>query len=53
MSNKSELGYFFLIGWMLYPIAFFLPFESKFILFSFADFINKGLYSIALVSTFD
>jgi sensory rhodopsin len=53
MSNKANLGYFFLIGWIIYPVGFFLPFESKFTLYSFGDFINKGLYSIALVNTFD
>jgi bacteriorhodopsin len=47
-SNKSILGYFFLIGWLVYPIGFFLPFNAKFILYSFGDFINKGLYSLAL-----
>lgn len=52
MSDKANIGYFFLIGWWIYPVGFFLPFESKFILYSFGDFINKGLYSIALVNTF-
>lgn len=47
-SNKGRLGYFFLIGWLVYPLGFFLPFNAKFILYSFGDFINKGLYSIAL-----
>ena len=51
-KSKANLGYFFLIGWLIYPIGFFLPFESKFILYSFGDFINKGLYSIALQNTF-
>jgi sensory rhodopsin len=51
MSDKANLGYFFLIGWLIYPVGFFLPFESKFTLYSFGDFINKGLYSIALVNT--
>jgi sensory rhodopsin len=51
-SDKANLGYYFLIGWLIYPIGFFLPFEPKFILYSFGDFINKGLYSIALQSTF-
>jgi bacteriorhodopsin len=53
MNNKANLGYFFLIGWLIYPIGFFLPFESKFTLYSFGDFINKGLYSIALNNTFE
>jgi hypothetical protein len=48
MSEKANLGYYFLIGWIIYPIGFFLPFDSKFILYSFGDFINKGLYSLAL-----
>lgn len=51
-KSKANLGYFFLIGWLVYPVGFFLPFESKFVLYSFGDFINKGLYSIALQNTF-
>jgi sensory rhodopsin len=51
-KSKANLGYFFLIGWLIYPIGFFLTFESKFVLYSFGDFINKGLYSIALQNTF-
>jgi sensory rhodopsin len=47
-GDKANIGYFFLLGWLVYPIGFFLPFESKFILYSIGDFINKGLYSIAL-----
>jgi sensory rhodopsin len=49
--DKANIGYFFLIGWLIYPIGFFLSFESKFILYSIGDFINKGLYSIALQKT--
>ncbi len=51
-NTKANLGYFFLLGWLIYPVGFFLPFESKFTLYSFGDFINKGLYSIALQNTF-
>lgn len=51
-KSKANLGYFFLIGWLVYPVGFFLPFESKFVLYSFGDFVNKGLYSIALQNTF-
>ncbi len=51
-KDKANLGYFFLLGWLMYPVGFFLPFEYKFTLYSFADFINKGLYSIALQNTF-
>jgi len=50
MNDKANVGYFFLIGWWIYPIGFFLPFDSKFTLYSFGDFINKGLYSIALTN---
>jgi sensory rhodopsin len=53
MTSKKNLGYFFLLGWLIYPIGFYLSFESKFILYSFGDFINKGLYSIALDNTLD
>ena len=47
-ENKANIGYFFLLGWLVYPIGFFLHFDSKFILYSIGDFINKGLYSISL-----
>ena len=48
MTSRKNLGYFFLIGWFVYPIGFYLPFEGKNILYSIGDFINKGLYSIVL-----
>jgi len=47
-TKKQRLGFYFLIGWMVYPLAFFLNDEFKFILYSIGDFINKGLYSISL-----
>jgi sensory rhodopsin len=46
--DERNLGWFFILGWAIYPIAFILPTEPKYILFSIADFINKGIYSIAL-----
>jgi len=48
--KKNRLGYFFLLGWSIYPIGFFLPSDFKYILYSIGDFINKGLYSISLQS---
>jgi bacteriorhodopsin len=47
-TKKQRLGFYFLIGWLVYPLAFFLNDEFKFILYSIGDFINKGLYSISL-----
>jgi bacteriorhodopsin len=47
-TKKQRLGFYFLIGWLVYPLAFFFNDEFKFILYSFGDFINKGLYSISL-----
>jgi sensory rhodopsin len=46
--DERNLGWFFILGWAIYPIAFILPTEPKYILFSIADFINKGIYSIVL-----
>ena len=46
--DAKNLGWFFIIGWTIYPIGFLLPSEPKYILFSIGDFINKGIYSIAL-----
>jgi bacteriorhodopsin len=47
-SKKHNLGWYFIIGWLCYPLAFFLGDEAKFIVYSFGDFVNKGLYSISL-----
>jgi bacteriorhodopsin len=47
-TKKKNLGWFFIFGWAIYPLAFFLGDEAKFILYSFGDFINKGIYSIYL-----
>ena len=48
MYEERRLGWFFIFGWLVYPIAFFLNDEAKFIVYSIGDFINKGLYSIYL-----
>jgi len=47
-DKKKNLGWFFIFGWLIYPLAFFLNDEAKFIAYSFGDFINKGIYSIYL-----
>ncbi len=47
-NKKKNLGWFFIFGWLIYPLAFFLNDEAKFIAYSFGDFINKGIYSIYL-----
>jgi sensory rhodopsin len=47
-TDERNLGWFFILGWLIYPIGFILPTEPKYILFSIGDFINKGIYSIAL-----
>jgi sensory rhodopsin len=47
-NDERNLGWFFILGWAIYPVAFILPVEPKYILFSIGDFINKGIYSIAL-----
>jgi len=46
--DERNLGWFFIFGWAIYAIAFLLPAEPKYILFSVADFINKGIYSLVL-----
>lgn len=47
-TDEKNLGWFFILGWAIYPVAFILPNEPKYVLFSIADFINKGIYSIVL-----
>ena len=48
MNEYSSLGDFFIYGWSVYPLAFYASDKWKFILYSFGDFINKGVYSIML-----
>lgn len=48
LKRQRNLGWFFIIGWLIYPIGFFFGDEVKYILYSIGDFINKGLYSISL-----
>lgn len=47
-EKKRNLGWYFILGWLCYPLAFFVNDEAKFIVYSIGDFINKGLYSISL-----
>jgi len=47
-EKERRLGWFFIFGWLIYPLAFFLSDNAKFIVYSIGDFINKGLYSIYL-----
>lgn len=48
--EAKNLGWYFILGWLIYPIGFFMEQNSKYILYSFGDFINKGLYSMSLNS---
>lgn len=47
-ESKINLGYFFIFGWLVYPIGYFFNDNAKYLVYSFGDFINKGLYSLAL-----
>lgn len=49
-DSKMNLGYFFIFGWLVYPIGYFFNDNAKYLVYSFGDFINKGLYSLALNS---
>jgi hypothetical protein len=49
-ESKMNLGYFFIFGWLVYPIGYFFSDNAKYLVYSFGDFINKGLYSLALNS---
>jgi hypothetical protein len=48
-TEKHNLGFFFIFGWLIYLVALNMSsmHEYKFILYSFTDFITKGLYSFA------
>ena len=47
-KSKMNLGYFFIFGWIIYPIGYFFKENAKYLVYSFGDFVNKGLYSLAL-----
>ena len=44
----ANLGWFFIVGWWIYPFAFFFQGATRYFIFGIADFINKGLFSVAL-----
>ena len=48
-NEKHNLGFFFIFGWLVYLLGLNMSStqETKFILYSFSDFITKGLYSFA------
>jgi hypothetical protein len=48
-TEKHNLGFFFIFGWLVYLIGLNMSpiHETKFILYSISDFITKGLYSFA------
>jgi len=48
--NRKNLGWFFIFGWLIYPLAYFFNDNIKYILYSIGDFINKGVYSLFLYS---
>ncbi len=47
-EEKYNLGFFFIFGWLIYPVGYFFKDNYKYLVYSFGDFINKGLYSLAL-----
>lgn len=47
-EEKYNLGFFFIFGWLIYPVGYFFNNNYKYLVYSFGDFINKGLYSLAL-----
>ena len=50
-SDRRNLGWFFIFGWLIYPLAYFFNDNLKFIIYSLGDFINKGVYSLCLSAT--
>jgi len=46
----ANLGWFFVIGWWLYVLGFFFTGYVRYFIFGMADFINKGLFTVALNS---
>lgn len=50
LHSHVRLGYFFIFGWAVYPLAFYFPDRQKFLLYTVGDFVNKGVYSLMLYS---
>lgn len=46
--EHMKLGNFFIYGWAIYPLGFFLNNDYKYIIYNIGDFINKGVYSLEL-----
>lgn len=49
-ADISLLSGFFYIGWIAYPIGYFLPIDTADIIFNIADFVNKGVFALVLVN---
>ena len=47
-TRKKNLGYYFILGWLIYPIGFLFGDNLKYVIYSIGDFINKGLSSLSL-----
>lgn len=48
LHREQALGNYFIIGWLAYPLAFYAADDTKYAIYTIADFINKGLYSLSL-----
>lgn len=48
MSSRKNLGWFFIFGWLIYPLGYFFSENIKYIIYSIGDLINKGVYSLFL-----
>lgn len=48
MSSRKNLGWFFIFGWLIYPIGYFFSDNIKYTFYSIGDLINKGVYSLCL-----
>lgn len=51
LKSRKNLGWFFIFGWLIYPIGYFFSDNVKYSLYSIGDFINKGVYSLFLFDT--
>lgn len=52
-TQKKNLGFYFILGWLIYPVGFLFGENVKYILYSIADFVNKVLYTLSLNEVID
>jgi hypothetical protein len=53
LDEEARLGYFFLISWPLYLVGVIASENTKYLIYTLSDFINKFLYGRMLNTVID